>query len=156
MPFIMKWPQFLASVLALVFLAGCASINRTERQVLVEHRVSPVIYDKMLHGDVLSLGDIIELSQRQVPPGLIIGYLSSTRAVYALDKPGLARLRQGNVCQQVIDYLLDTPSLFAPRPRYYYGGPWYPYGAYYPYDPYYPCFYGGSSVVIVGSRWHCR
>ncbi len=141
------------SLLTLFVFAGCASINRNERQTLAVHNVSPVVYDKMMHGAVLSLDDIMELSQRQVPPPLIIHYLSSTRAIYNLDKPALARLNRCKVSQDVVDYLLETPSLFGPRayPYAYYGPrPYYPYD-YYPY----PYYYGPTSVVVVGGgRWH--
>ncbi|MDD5351184.1 MAG: hypothetical protein PHQ12_13315 [Chthoniobacteraceae bacterium] len=145
---------FLACLLALFVFAGCASIDRNERKTLIAHSVSPAVYDRMMHGDVLSLSDIIELSQRQVPPPLMIRYLYSTRAIYSLDKPAMARLNQAKVSQDVINYLLDTPSLFGPRPYpgpYYAPRPYYPYGAYYPYSPYY---YGPTSVVVVGGRWH--
>ena len=154
----MKRFPIIASVFALLFLAGCAAINRSEQNTLIQHNVSPVVSDRMVRGEVLTLSDIIELSRREVPPKLIIRYLYSTRAVYALDKQSLARLNQAKVCKEVMDYLLDTPSLFAPQyyPRPYYDGPpWYP--AYYPYDPYYPWgphFYGGSSVIIMGGRGH--
>ncbi|MCX6967553.1 MAG: hypothetical protein NTZ46_07195 [Verrucomicrobia bacterium] len=154
-----KFPMVL-SILAL-FLAGCAAINRSERNTLIQHNVSPVVSDRMVRGEVLTLSDIIELSRRDIPPQLIIHYLYSTHAIYDLDKPSIARLKEGKVCKEVTDYLLETPSLFAPRfaPGPFYGGPaWYPWG-YYPYDAYYgygPRFYGGSSVVIVGGRSHHR
>jgi hypothetical protein len=144
----------LGCLVALFVFAGCASIDRNERKTLIAHSVAPAVYDRMTHGDVLSLSDIIELSQRQVPPALIIRYLQSTRAIYALDKPALARLNKAHVCQEVIDYLLGTPSLFGPRAYpgpFYVARPDYPYGYYYPYYPYY---YGPSSVVVVGGRWH--
>jgi len=153
----MKWSHFIASLCALGLLAGCAAINRSERNTLVQHNVSPVVCDRMVHGEVLTLSDIIDLSQRQVPPQLIVRYLYSTRAVYPLDKQALARLNQAKVCQEVTDYLLETPALFAPRfcPGPYYGGrAWYPYDAYYPCYPYGPGFYAGPSVVVVGARWH--
>ena len=154
----MKCSHFIVSICALGLLAGCAAINRSERNTLVQHNVSPVICDRMVHGEALTLSDIIELSQRQVPSRLIIHYLYSTRAVYSLDKQALARLNQAKVCQEVTDYLLETPALFAPRfcpGPYYDGRAWYPYDAYYPCYPYYgPRFYAGPSVVVVGARWH--
>jgi len=151
----MKKSALVVSCCALALLAGCAAIDRTERNILVQRNVSPVVYDKMVRGDVLSLNDVIELSQRQVPPNVIIRYLRSTRATYMLDKQGLALLKQGKVCQEVIDYLLSTPALFGPIPPYY-GSPWYPYGGYYPY------YYGPAPliaplpppVIFVGGRWH--
>ena len=154
----MKTYRFLASLLAVALLAGCAGIDKNERCMLVQHKVSPAVYDRMVHGDILTLSDIIELSRRGVPSSLIIRYLDSTRAIYALDKPALARLNQEKVCKEVIDYLLQTPVMFGARyysrPGYY-GGPVYPYDAYYPCYPYpyYPTVYG-SSVIVVGSRWH--
>lgn len=110
----------------------------------------------MMRGEVLAISDIIELSNRQVPSPMVIRYLYSTRAVYSLDKQALARLNQAKVSQDVLDYLLDTPSLFGPRPYvggYYEARPWYPYDGYYPYYPYY---YGPRTVVVVGGRWHHR
>lgn len=146
----------LACALALFVFAGCASIDRNERKILVAHNVSPAIYDRMMRGEILTLSDIIELSQRQVPPPLIIRYLQSTRAIYALDKAGLARLNKAKVSQEIINYLLDTPTLFGPREYpapYYVARPYYPHPVYYPYYPYY---YGPSAVVVTGGRWHHR
>ena len=153
----MKRLYSIVAVLALVFLAGCAAINRAEQKTLVQHNVSPAVSDRMVQGEALTLSDIIELSRKDVPPSLVVHYLYSTRAVYVLDKQALARLNQGKVSKEVIDYLLETPSLFAPRyypGPYYYSPAWYPYDAYYPY--YGPNFYGSSSVVIVGGRGRWR
>jgi hypothetical protein len=153
----MNYSKFLVPVCVVALWSGCAAIDRSERNTLLQHNVSPFIYDRMVQGEVLTLSDIIELSKRQVPGRLVINYLYSTRAVYSLDKPGLARLREGGVDQSIINYLLDTPSIFAPRPYYagrVYDAPYY--GPYYPYDPYYPRFYGGSSVIIVNGHRHWR
>lgn len=152
----MKATHLITSLLALALFAGCAAIDRQAQNTLVQHNVSPVVYNRMLQGDALSVDDIIELSRRQVPADMIIRYLRSTCAVYMLDKQSLSRLKQAKVCQEVIDYLLETPRLFAPRfyPRPYYDcRPWYPYEAYYPYYPYYPQVYG-TSVIVVGGRGH--
>lgn len=149
--------RFIVALCAAALLTSCAAINQSERNTLIQHNVSPVVSDRMIHGEVLTLSDIIELSQRQIPPGFIVRYLYSTRAIYTLDKEALSRLNQARVCKEVIDYLLETPAVFAPRVYagpYYEARPWYPYDGYYPYYPYGPRFYGGSSVIIVGSRWH--
>ena len=151
----MKANYFILSFLSLVLFAGCAAIDKTERNILVQQNVSPAVRDRMVHGDILTLSDIIELSQRQVPPGLMIRYLNFTRAIYSLDKPALTRLNQAKVPQEVIDYLLETPSRFAPR-AYYYPRPYYSYDPYY-YPYYYPAspyYYGSSATIVVGSRWH--
>ena len=164
MHFLLDMKNSRFAVVAVAFftlLAGCAGINRQERKILVQHQVSPVVYDRMMQREILTLGDIIELSQRQVPPPLIIRYLYSTRAIYSLDKAGLARLNAAKVSREVLDYLLQTPDLFAlraypaPYPYYEDGRPWYPYGAYYPYYPY-PHIYGSSSVIITSGRCYRR
>lgn len=147
----MKWFHSLALFSIIVLFAGCAGIDRQERRVLVQQNVSPVVYDRMMKGDPLSLSDVIELSRRQVPPGMVIRYLYSTRMVYTLDKNTLRRLREGGVNEEVVKYLQDTPEIFAPVPRYYVEpayapGPYY-YG--YPYRYYVP-----PPVIYVGGRWH--
>jgi len=128
----MKWLS-RCSLLVLLCVAGCATLNRTDRYYLQDHSVPPVLYTHMLHGEPLSLGEIATLSQHHVSAGFIIHYLNDTGAVYRLSTDDVMRLRQEGVSREVIDYLLDTPSLYAPRP-YVYGGPWYPadfyYGAY--------------------------
>jgi len=153
----MKLSHLITGSLALVLFSGCAAIDRQERNTLITHNVSPVVYDRMLHGEVLTLSDIIELSRRQVPSPLIIRYLASTRAIYTLDKQALARLNEARVSKDVVNYLLETPTIYAPRyyarPYYYDGGPWYPYDGYYPYRPY-PAVYGSSVIVVGGGRWH--
>lgn len=160
----MKRLGLFAALLSVALLAGCAHISRPERNTLVAHCVSPSLTDRMVRGDILGLGDIIEISQRDVPPQLIINYLYSTRAVYCLDKDAMARLNKAKVCQDVIHYLLDTPNLFGPRPYGpgCYAGPYCdPYYPYY-YDPYYPYYYGPTGVVVVrgggwwGGRGHWR
>lgn len=138
----MKFLKFV-SVVVLMGLAGCATLNPTDRYMLEDHHVSPSLYARMIHQEPLSLTDIIELSQRHLSPGFIIHYLNSTYAVYRLDHEDITRLRNAKVDQGVINYLMDTVPLYAPQP---YGAPYagpYPYPGYYPYYP-----YGGVSVIV--------
>jgi len=142
----MKFPKLLFAVV-LTGLAGCATLSRTDRYMLEDHHVTPALYARMIHEEPLSLTDVIELSQRHLSPGFIIHYLSSTYAVYRLDREDIARLRNAKVDQGVINYLMDTVPLYAPRP---YGDPYvrpYPYPYYYPYYP----WGGGVSVIFDGS-----
>ena len=80
----MKSLRILPLLLAALFLAGCETVNQQDREVLRAHDVPPDVYDKMLYGDPLSLADVIVLSQRAVPPGLIIHYMDKTDTVYVL------------------------------------------------------------------------
>src|SRR5579871_2793703 len=77
-----------ALVLALVplFLAACgpdvqqqADLNAVERS-----GCSPAIYDKMVHGDALSLSDIVALTHARVNDGVILRYIRDQGTVYYL------------------------------------------------------------------------
>jgi hypothetical protein len=149
----MKHRRLLPLLLIPVLLAGCETVNRQDRAVLRAHDVPQDVFDKMLYGDPLSLADVIELSQRAVPPGLIIHYMDETDTAYRLRKPDVEHLRAAGVSQQVISYMLSTSAPYGPvayGPAYPYGAG-YPYG-YYPYDYYYGPYFG--PVVVLGGGYH--
>jgi hypothetical protein len=99
---------------------------------------------------------VIQLSQRAVPPGLIIRYMDETDVAYRLRKADVQHLRSAGVSEQVISYMLSTaPPPYGPvvyRGGYPYPPP-YPYGpyGYGPYGYYDDAFVG--PVVIVGGRY---
>ena len=143
----------LFSLLALMAIAGCATLDRTDRNVLENHHVSTTLYARMIRKDPLSLTDIIELSRKQVAPGFIIHYLSSTYMVYRLHLDEISRLREAKVAREVIDYLIDSGALYGSYPSGYYYRP-YPYPDYGCAD--YRYYYGGSAAIVVGHghrRW---
>jgi hypothetical protein len=145
-------PLFLL-LLAAVLMAGCETINHQDREVLRAHDVPPNVYDKMLYGDPLSLSDVIALSQRGVPPGLIIHYMDQSDTAYRLRKADVKQLRSAGVSEQVISYMLSTGAPYGPGP-YPYPGPYAgPYGYPYPYYPY-DDFYGGPLLVVGGGYYH--
>jgi len=145
----MKYLRLLPLLLIAFVLAGCGTINQQDREVLKAHEVPPDVYDKMLYGDPLSLDDVIVLSQRGVPPGLIIHYMREMDLVYYLHKPQVNQLRTADVDESVIAYMLSTAPQYGPGPYAggYYGGP-YPYP--YAYGPYPYGYYGGPVVVVGG------
>lgn len=137
----MKSLYLIFAALAFGLLTGCATLHEGDRYLLQEHHVSPSLYARMLHGEPLSLSDVIELSQRQVPPDFIVHYLWTSYAVYHLSSTDISNLRKAGVSKQVIDYMLASGPMYAPRPYSYYGAP----GYYAPY-PYYPYGYGYPAV----------
>jgi len=146
----MKRFRFLPLLLIPLLLAGCETINQQDRAVLRAHAVPPDVYDKMLYGDPLSLDDVITLSRRAVPPGLIIHYIDETDTVYILRKADVKRLRSAGVDEQVIAYMLSTAPQYGPYPYGGYAG--HPYGPY-PYG-YYDGLYGGPVFYLGGyGRW---
>jgi hypothetical protein len=145
----MKYLRLLPLLLVVFVYTGCETIDHQDREVLKAHDVPLDVYDKMLYGDPLSLEDVIALSQRAVPPGLIIHYMQEVDLVYMLRKPDVTRLRNAGVDESVISYMLSTAPQYGPGP--YPGGP-YPYPPPYAYGPY-PYDYYGPVVVVGGWGW---
>ena len=147
--------RFLLLALIPILMAGCKTVNRQDRAVLRAHDVPEDVYDKMLDHHPLSLEDVITLSQRAVPPGLIIHYMKETDKAYRLGKADMQHLRVAGVEEEVISYMLSTAPPYGPAG--YSGG--YPYlppfpGAYGPYYDNYP--YGGPYLPppVVGGGYH--
>lgn len=118
-----------------LLLSGCATLSDADRAVLQRQRVSPTLQDRMEQGRSLEVADVIELSRRGVPPETIVRYLRRTGRVYSLTSLDVVKLRQAGVRPGVIDYMLTTPALYAPR----YVDPWWGYPPYYYY--YGPAYY---------------
>ena len=78
--------------------------------------VSSAIYDKMVHGDALSLYDIKALSRAHVSDGIILRYLRDQGTVYFLNSDDVASLRKAGVSQSIIDYMLQTSRGYGPYP----------------------------------------
>ena len=62
---------------AACLLAGCGLSDQQKADYAAVQRagVSPAIYDKMMHGDPLSIGDIVSLSHAGVSDGIITRYI---------------------------------------------------------------------------------
>jgi hypothetical protein len=156
----MKCPRFLLLLLIPVLFAGCATVSRRDREVLRAHDVPPDVYDKMMEGDPLSLSNVITLSERGVPPGLIINYMDDTDTAYRLRKADVKLLRADGVDEQVIAYMLSTGAPYGPVA--YPGGAYpgyaaYPAGPYAaPYYPYYYDDYYGGPIILGGGYYRGR
>jgi len=153
----------LLALIPILLVTGCETVDRQDRAVLRAHNVPEDVYEKMLYGDPLTPDDVIVLSQRAVPPGLMIRYMRDTDLVYALRKADVKRMRAAGVSEEVIAYMLSTappsgPVVYRGGYGYPYGSPYpggYPY-AYGPYGPYgyYGDYYGGPVVFVGGyGRW---
>jgi hypothetical protein len=121
-------------------LPGCATLNQSDRDLLRKHRVSAELYARMLHRESLSLADVLELSEKRVPVPFVVRYLRSTVAVYRLSSDDVVQLRRAGVNAQIIDYMLATPSLYAPMHDPFWYAP----------DP----FWWGYSPIIVRHGHH--
>jgi hypothetical protein len=133
--------RFLILAAVTCVLAGCGLSDQQKADYVSVQRagVSPAIYDKMVHDDPLSIGDIISLSQARVSDGVIVRYIRDHGTVYVLSGYDMDRLHKANVSESVIDYMAHTG---------YPGGP-YPYGP----GPYvYPPVSVGVGVGF-GGHW---
>ena len=165
----MKHFRFLPLLLISILVAGCETITQQDREVLRAHDVSRDVYDKMLYGDPLSLADVIQLSQRAVPPGLIIHYMDRIDMEYVLRKADVKQLRSAGVNEEVISYMLSTAPPYGPGGPVPYVGP-LPYGGYpygglpfagpYPYGGLTPYGYYGAGyegpLIFVGGGYGFR
>jgi hypothetical protein len=112
------WFPLCARGIALVLtalLTGCATLSEKDRRVLQQQNVPAPLYARMLRHQPLALGEIVELSRKNVPPNTIVRYIDTTLAEYQLKTEDVVQLRRAGVSAEVIDYLLTTPGLNANR-----------------------------------------
>jgi hypothetical protein len=143
----MKFSRLLVLLVPL-FLAACGLSDQEKADYAAVQRsgVNPAIYDKMVHGDALSLYDIEALANARVNDGITLRYLRNTQTVYILSSSDVQALVKAGVSRSVVDYMLQTPQQYQPAayPAVSIGvGPFwgpYPYG----YGYGYPCRWGGG------------
>src|SRR5471032_2069934 len=112
---------FLLVVVPLLLTAcGLSSQQKADYASVQRSGVSSAVYDKMVHGDSLSLYDIKALSRAGVSDAVTLRYLRDHGTVYSLNSDDVAGLRKAGVSQSVVDYMLQTPRSYAgPYPYYY-------------------------------------
>jgi hypothetical protein len=122
---------FLLAATALLSACGLSDQQKADYAAVQRSGVSPAIYDKMMHGDPLSIGDICAMSRAGVSDGVVIRYIRDHGTVYVLSSGDFDRLHNAGVSPSVVDYMVHTGY----PPPYPYGpyGP-VPYGPY-PYPP---------------------
>jgi hypothetical protein len=129
----------LALLVLPLFLAACdlSPQQKADYAAVENSGVSSAIYDKMVHGDDLSLHDIEALSRAHVNGGVILRYIRDHGTVYQIGSTDVKDLQGAGVDRSVIDYMLQTA-----RGGYWGAGPYPYYGGY---DPFWygPAFYGG-------------
>jgi hypothetical protein len=102
--------RFLLFLVVPVVLAACAPTDqqRADYAAVEASAVSPAIYDKMVHGDDLSVSDVVALSQARVNDGIIIRYIRDHHTVYYLSSQDLDYLHHSPVSPSVVDYMAQT------------------------------------------------
>ncbi len=123
---------FLLAVTALLAACGPTEQQKADYAAVQRSGVSSAIYDKMVHGDPLSIGDVCSLSRAGVGGGVITRYIRDQGTIYTLSSNDYDRLKHAGVPSSVIDFMAQTSYPGYPYGPYPYG---YPYGPY-PYGPY--------------------
>ncbi len=126
----------LAAVLVPLFLAACGLTKQQKADYAQVYRsgVDTAVYDKMVHGDDLSLYDIKALTHAGVSDAVTLRYLRNRQTVYYLTAEDVGGLRKAGVSTSIVDYMLQTPRQYAS---------YYPaVGAGFGYFPYYDPFWG--------------
>ena len=111
--------RLLFLVAATAFLAACGPTEQQKADYASVQRagVSSAIYDKMVHGDPLSVSDIVELNHARVNDGIVIRYIRDHGTIYVLSHDDIDYLQHNGVSPSVIDFMVQTnPNPYGPPP----------------------------------------
>lgn len=117
----------LVATLAVLTSGGCATAGSRPRSTAAfaaaERGAPAALVSTLQNGARLSLGDIEHLAGLKMPDDLTLAYLHDSGATYQLTTAQIVRMRDAEVSDRVIDYLLTTPNRVAVRyPGNYRGG----------------------------------
>ena len=106
-------------------LTGGIIGNQQQREALT--RQSPQTMQRVEQGQPLGLADIKALAKAGVSDEVIISQIRNSRSSYRLSTVEIIDLKDSGVSERVIDFMINTPSLYPPppprpprHPRYYY------------------------------------
>jgi uncharacterized protein YcfJ len=98
------------------------SIDQSQRDRLQEE--SPQTLQRVTQGQPLTLADVKALTKAGISDEVIISQIRNSRTAYRLSTAEIIELKEAGVSNKVIDYMINTPSLYPPPPpparRYYY------------------------------------
>jgi hypothetical protein len=96
------------------------AMDQQQRERL--ERQSPSTLQRVEQGQPLGLADIKALTKAGVSDEVIMSQIRNSRVVYRLTTAEIIDLKDAGVSNRVIDFMINTPSLYPPPPRrsYYY------------------------------------
>ena len=97
------------------------AMDEQQRETL--ERNSPETIQRVEQGQPLGLADIKALTKAGISDEVIISQIRNSRVVYRLTTAEIIDLKDAGVSNRVIDFMINTPSLYPPPPpryRYYY------------------------------------
>ena len=90
------------------------AMDQQQREILA--RQSPATLQRVEQGQPLGLADIKALAKAGVSDEVIISQIRNSRVVYRLTTAEIIDLKDSGVSQKVIDFMINTPSLYPPPP----------------------------------------
>lgn len=95
------------------------AMDQQQRETLAQQ--SPDTLRRVEGGQPLGLADIKALSKAGMSDEVILSQIRNSRTVYRLTTAEIIDLKDSGVSQRVIDFMINTPSLYPPPPppRYY-------------------------------------
>lgn len=98
------------------------AMQQQQREILAQQ--SPQTLQRVDQGQPLGLADIKALAKSGVSDDIIISQIRNSHTVYRLSTAEIIDLKDSGVSPRVIDFMINTPSLYPPPPppprRYYY------------------------------------
>jgi surface antigen len=97
-------------------VAGGLIGNATDREQAARlQSQSPPAYVSPVSGQPTSLADIKALAKAGVSDEVIISQIRNSRTIYHLAAVDVIRLRDAGVSEKVLNFMINTPSLWATR-----------------------------------------
>jgi surface antigen len=90
------------------------AMDQQQRETL--SRQSPRTLERIERGQPLGLADIKALSRAGISDEVIISQIRQSRTAYRLSTAEVLDLHEAGVSQRVIDFMINTPSLYPPPP----------------------------------------
>lgn len=90
------------------------AMDQQQRQTLAQQ--NPQTLQRVQSGQPLGLADIKALARAGVGDDVIISQIRASRVVYRLSTAEIIDLNNSGVSHKVIDFMINTPSLYPPPP----------------------------------------
>jgi phage tail tape-measure protein len=90
------------------------SMDQQQRETL--QRTNPQTLQRVDAGQPLGLADIKALAKSRISDEVIISQIRQSRTAYRLTTAEIIDLKDAGVSEKVIDFMINTPSLYPPPP----------------------------------------
>ena len=101
------------------------AMDQQQREMLA--RQYPQTWQRVEQGQPLAAADVKALAKAGVSDEVIISQIRNSHAVYRLTTAEIIDLKDAGVSERVIDFMINTPTLYPPPPPRYPPPPPYPY-----------------------------